>query len=68
MKLLGIIRIGFNVRDQLSIRFSAFIKNWKKKKKWKYNEGTSALHRLQESLRFSEEESIVQYSRSLRYP
>jgi hypothetical protein len=30
MKLLGIISVGFNVTDQLLIRFSAFVKYWRK--------------------------------------
>jgi hypothetical protein len=30
MKLLGIISMGFNITDQLLIRFSAFVTYWKK--------------------------------------
>jgi hypothetical protein len=30
MKLLGTIRVDFDVTDQLLIRFSAFIRYWKK--------------------------------------
>jgi hypothetical protein len=36
MKLLGIISVGFDVTVQLMIRFSAFVRYWKKK--WDYNE------------------------------
>jgi hypothetical protein len=36
MKLLGMISVGFDITDQLVIRFSAFIKYWRKK--WEYNE------------------------------
>jgi hypothetical protein len=35
MKLLEITSVGFDVTDQLLIRFSAFVRYWKK---WKYNE------------------------------
>jgi hypothetical protein len=30
MKLLGIICVGFDVTDQLLIRFSAFVRYWRK--------------------------------------
>jgi hypothetical protein len=30
MKLLGIISVGFEVTDQLLIRFSAFVRYWRK--------------------------------------
>jgi hypothetical protein len=30
MKLLGIINVGFDVTDQLLIRFSAFVRYWRK--------------------------------------
>jgi hypothetical protein len=33
---LGIISAGFHVTDQLIIRFSAFVRYWRKK--WEYNE------------------------------
>jgi hypothetical protein len=36
MKLLGITSVGFDIIDQLLIRFSAFIRYWRKK--WDYNE------------------------------
>jgi hypothetical protein len=36
MKLLGIIRVGFDITDQLLIRFSVFIRYWRKK--WEYKE------------------------------
>jgi hypothetical protein len=36
MKLLGTISEGFNATDQLLIRFSAFVRYWRKK--WEYNE------------------------------
>jgi hypothetical protein len=36
MKLLGIISVGFDVTDQLLIRFSAFVRYWRKK--WEYDE------------------------------
>jgi hypothetical protein len=35
MKLLGIINVGSNIIDQLLIRFSAFVRYWRK---WEYNE------------------------------
>jgi hypothetical protein len=35
MKLLEIISVGFNITDQLPIRFSAFVRYWRKK--WGYN-------------------------------
>jgi retron-type reverse transcriptase len=34
MKLLGIINVGSDVIDQLLIRFSAFVRYWRKK--WEY--------------------------------
>jgi hypothetical protein len=40
MKLLGIISVGFDITDELLIRYFAFIKYWRK------NENT--IHRLQE--------------------
>jgi hypothetical protein len=48
MKLLRITSVGFDVTDQVLIRFSVFIRYWRKK--WEYYETTSAVHRLQESL------------------
>jgi hypothetical protein len=36
MKLLGIISVSFDATHQLLIRFSAFIRYWRKK--WEYNE------------------------------
>jgi hypothetical protein len=36
MKLLGIISVGFDVTNQLLIKFSAFVRYWLKK--WEYNE------------------------------
>jgi hypothetical protein len=36
MKLLGFISVGFDVTDQLLIRFFAFVRYWRKK--WEYNE------------------------------
>jgi hypothetical protein len=36
MKLLGTISVDFNITDQLLIRFSAFVRYWKKN--WEYNE------------------------------
>jgi hypothetical protein len=30
MKLLGIISVGFDITDQLQIRFSAFVRYWSK--------------------------------------
>jgi hypothetical protein len=35
MKLLGIISVGSDITDQLLIRFSAFIRYWRKK--WEYS-------------------------------
>jgi predicted membrane channel-forming protein YqfA (hemolysin III family) len=36
MKLLGIINVGFDVTDQLLIRYFAFVRYWRKK--WKSSE------------------------------
>jgi hypothetical protein len=36
MKLLGIISVGFDLTDQLLIRYFAFDRHWRKK--WEYNE------------------------------
>jgi hypothetical protein len=36
MKLLVIIRVDFDVTDQLLIKFSEFVRYWRKK--WEYNE------------------------------
>jgi hypothetical protein len=36
MKLLAITSAGFDITDQLLIRFSAFVGYWRKK--WEYNE------------------------------
>jgi hypothetical protein len=36
MKLVEIIVVGFDVTDQLLIRYFAFIRSWRKK--WEYNE------------------------------
>jgi hypothetical protein len=36
MNLLGMTSVGFDVTDQLLIRFSAFVRYWRKK--WEYNE------------------------------
>jgi hypothetical protein len=55
--------VSFDVTDQLMIRFSAFVRILGKK--WEYSESTSAILRLQESLRFREEGSIVQYSHTV---
>jgi hypothetical protein len=41
MKLLGIISMGFDVTVQLLIRFSAFVRYWRKK--WEYSE---TIHQL----------------------
>jgi hypothetical protein len=38
---LGTISVDFDITDQLLIRFSAFVRYWKKK--WEYNE---AVHQL----------------------
>jgi hypothetical protein len=35
MKFLRIINVGFDITDQLLIRFSAFVRYWRKK--WEYN-------------------------------
>jgi hypothetical protein len=61
MKLLGIISVGFDVTDQLLIRLLAFIRDWRRKMVIQCD-SISSIHRLQESLRFSEEGNIVQYS------
>jgi hypothetical protein len=60
MKLLAMSGVGFNVTDQLLIRFlhlsdtgGNMVVQW---------DSTSTIHRLQESLWFSDEGSIVQYS------
>jgi hypothetical protein len=48
MKLLGIINVDSDVRDQLLIRFSALIRFWRKK--WENYETVHQLHiRLQDS-------------------
>jgi hypothetical protein len=42
--------VGFDLSDQLLIRFSAFVRYWRKK--WKCNgfvQDTSVIHRIQES-------------------
>jgi hypothetical protein len=67
MKWLGMISVGFNVTDKLLIRFSAFVRHQGKKMGVQWD-STSAIHRLQESLRFSEEGSIVQYSHRVWAP
>jgi hypothetical protein len=36
MKLLGMISVGFDITDQLLMRFSALFRYWRKK--WEYNE------------------------------
>jgi hypothetical protein len=36
MKLLGSISVDFDVTDQLLLRFSAFVRYWRKK--WEHNE------------------------------
>jgi hypothetical protein len=60
MKLLGIISVGFDVTDQLLIRFFAFVRYWRKK--WEYNETVHQLFiRRQEMLDFGQEGGIVQY-------
>jgi hypothetical protein len=41
MKLLETISVDFNVTDQLLIRFSAFIRYWRKK--WEYNDTVQQL-------------------------
>jgi hypothetical protein len=51
--------VGFDITDQLLIRFSAFTRYWRKN--WS-TMSTSAIYRPQESLLFSEEGGIVQYS------
>jgi hypothetical protein len=58
---MGITSAGFHVTDQLLIRFPAFVRYWRKI--WQYNETAHQLLRLQESLGFSEEGSIVQYQK-----
>jgi hypothetical protein len=51
MKLLGIISVGFDVRDQLLVRLSAFVRYWREKMGVQNEtDSTSAIHRLQESL------------------
>jgi hypothetical protein len=48
MKLLRIISVGFDITDELLIKFSAFVRYWRK---MEYKEiRTSAIHRLQESI------------------
>jgi hypothetical protein len=48
MELLGIISVGFDITDQLLIRFSALISY--SRKMGVQRDCTSAIHRLQESL------------------
>jgi hypothetical protein len=54
--------VGFHVTDKLLIRFSAFVRYWRKK--WEYNETEHQLFIdfTKTYLRFSEERSIIQYS------
>jgi hypothetical protein len=51
--------VGFNI-SQLLIRFSAIIRYWRKKMGVQWD-STSTIQRLQGSLWFSEEGSIVKY-------
>jgi hypothetical protein len=53
-----IISVGFNVTDQLLIRFSAFTRYWRKNVGVQWG-STSNIHILQESLRVSGEGSNV---------
>jgi hypothetical protein len=53
--------VGFDVTDQLLIRFSAFVRYWRKNLNT-MNEAVHQLFRLQENICFSEEGSIIQYS------
>jgi hypothetical protein len=48
MKLLEIMSVGFDVTDQLLIRFSVFVRYWRKNGSTR--DSASAIHRLQESL------------------
>jgi hypothetical protein len=36
MKLMGIISVGFDITDELLMRYSAFARYWRKK--WEYSE------------------------------
>jgi hypothetical protein len=54
MKLLGITSVGFNVTDQLLIRFSAFVRYWRK------NESTMNKY-ISYSYTSRKQGSIVQY-------
>jgi hypothetical protein len=60
MTLLGNISVDFDVTDQLPIRFSAFVRYWKKV--GVQRDSTSSIRRVQESLWFSEEGSTVEYT------
>jgi hypothetical protein len=42
--------VGFDVTDQLLIIFFFFLHSSDTEEKLEYNEGTSAVHRIQESL------------------
>jgi uncharacterized membrane protein len=64
--IIGVINVGFNITDQLLIRFSAFVRYWRKM--GVQFKSTSAIHRLQESLGFSEKGSIIHYSYNFGVP
>jgi len=51
-KLVGIISVDFNITDQLLIKYSVFVRYWRKK--WEYNR---IVHQL-----FIDFESTVQKS------
>jgi hypothetical protein len=57
--IVPVHKMGFCVTDQRLIRFSAFVRYQRNNWSTIY---PSAIHRLQESLRFSEMGSIVQFS------
>jgi hypothetical protein len=48
MRLLGTISVGFDVTEQLLIRYFAFVGHWRKV--GVQRDSTSAIRRLQESL------------------
>jgi hypothetical protein len=67
MKLLGIINAEFDITDQILIIFLCICQALEKKMGVQ-EDSTSAIHRLQESLLFREEGSIVQYSHRVWCP
>jgi hypothetical protein len=65
MKFLGIISVDFNIVDQLLIRYSAFVRYWRKMQaQWVR---TSIIHRFRKCLWLSYERSNVKQYVSICY-